>query len=45
MSILLVQAQQFLTKKNLSMTDNNQMNVNNTLAENVTIVDNANKSV
>ncbi|CAD8177752.1 unnamed protein product [Paramecium pentaurelia] len=45
MSILLMQAQQYLTKKNLNLSDTNQMNINNTMAENVTIVDNANKSV
>ncbi|CAD8205680.1 unnamed protein product [Paramecium octaurelia] len=44
MSILLTQTQQYLTKKNLNISDTNQININHTMTENATIVDNNNKS-
>ncbi|CAK95017.1 unnamed protein product (macronuclear) [Paramecium tetraurelia] len=44
MSILLRQTQQYLTKKNLNISDTNQININHTMTENATIVDNNNKS-
>ncbi|CAD8070093.1 unnamed protein product [Paramecium primaurelia] len=44
MNMLLMQTQQYLTKKNFNLSDTNQININNTMTENVTIVDNTNKS-